>query len=279
MNKLYGVIGSPIAHSMSPLMHNDAFFHLKMNGYYHAFDVPEEKLQEAVQAFRLLKVAGFNVTIPHKVKIMEFLDEVDPEAQMIGAVNTVVNHEGRLIGYNTDGRGYLHSLLAVVTKPLTDSLILVIGAGGAARGVVAAIANDGAKEIMITNRTLQKAEIIKSNCHRLKSNINVCTLEEARQEIERYDIIINTTSIGMSPNTEEIPIEINNIKAGVILSDLIYNPLKTKWLTLGEQKGAIIHNGVGMFVNQGALAFEKWTRIKPDTERMKEIVLKQLGGK
>ena len=279
MNKLYGLLGHPVGHSMSPLMHNDAFKQLGMNGYYHAFDVPEDKLKEAVDALRLFNISGFNVTIPHKVTIMEFLDEIDEEALMIGAVNTVVNIEGRLIGYNTDGRGYLTSLLTKLNKPLKDSNVLVIGAGGAARGIVTVLANDGVSLLTIANRTIEKADEIKN--HYLKyreANINVLPLEEAQLNLAKYDIVINTTSIGMSPRVDEVPISIDHIKQTAVLSDLIYNPIETKLLQLGNKKGIITHNGVGMFVEQGALAFLKWTGKQPDTERMTKIVMQQLGG-
>lgn len=279
MNKLYGLLGHPVGHSMSPLMHNDAFKQLGMNGYYHAFDVPEDKLKEAVDALRLFNISGFNVTIPHKVTIMEFLDEIDEEALMIGAVNTVVNIEGRLIGYNTDGRGYLTSLLTKVNKPLKDSNVLVIGAGGAARGIVTALANDGVALLTIANRTIEKADEIKN--HYLKyreANINVLPVKEAQLNLAKYDIVINTTSIGMSPRIDEVPISIDHIKQTAVLSDLIYNPIETKLLQLGNKKGIITHNGVGMFVEQGALAFLKWTGKQPDTERMTKIVMQQLGG-
>lgn len=279
MNRLFGLLGHPVGHSMSPLMHNDAFKQLGINGYYHAFDVTEDQLKEAVEALRVLNISGFNVTIPHKVEIMKYLDGIDEEALMIGAVNTVVKMEGRLIGYNTDGRGYLTSLLKHLPKPLAESNVLVIGAGGAARGVVTAIANDGVASLTIANRTIEKAIQIKENYQRYReAKIATMSIQEAEVHLGNFDIIINTTSLGMSPNVEQIPISIENIKPTVVLSDLIYNPLKTKWLQLGEEKGAIIHNGVGMFVEQGALAFQKWTGLEPDTTRMTKIVLQQLGG-
>lgn len=278
MNKLYGLIGHPVGHSMSPLMHNDAFQQLGINGYYHAFDVSEESLKEAVTGFRVLGIQGFNVTIPHKVKIMEYLDEIDEEAKMAGAVNTVVNISGRFIGYNTDGRGYLKSLLKLIRFPLQQCNVLIIGAGGAARGVLAAMVNDGVTEITIANRTTSKAETLRDHISNNGCKIKIMSLMEAEQKAGDYDIIINTTSIGMIPNIEDVPMELTNVKQRAIISDLIYNPIKTKWLSQAEEKGLIIHNGIGMFVEQGALAFQKWTGQAPDTKRMTSIVNKQLGG-
>lgn len=280
MSKLYGLLGHPVGHSMSPLMHNDALQHLGINGFYQAFDVTENKLKEAVEAFRLLNISGFNVTIPHKVAIMEYLDEIDEEAMMIGAVNTVVNMEGRLIGYNTDGRGYLTSLLKVLTMPLQACHVLVIGAGGASRAVVTAIVNEGVERLTITNRTVEKAVEIKDNYLKFKQgNINVISLKDAEKTLGDYDIIINTTSIGMSPRVEDVPINIGLVKKTAVVSDLIYNPLQTRFLKVAEEKNVITHNGLGMFVEQGALSFQKWTGLNPDTSRMTNIVLKQLGGK
>jgi shikimate dehydrogenase len=255
------------------------FFQLGFPGHYHAFDISGDQLKETVAAIRVLNISGFNVTIPHKVAIIEFLDEIDEEAKIIGAVNTVINIDGRLIGYNTDGRGYMASLLKVLKKPLIESEVLVIGAGGAARAVVTALMNDGVGSMTIANRTVEKAKSIKENYLQYKrGNINILTPQEAETMIGNYDIIINTTSVGMSPNIDEVPMKVENIKKNVVLSDLIYNPISTKWLRLGEEKGAIIHNGVGMFVEQGALALIKWTGKTPDTEKMTQIVLKQLGG-
>jgi shikimate dehydrogenase len=279
MNKLYGLLGHPVRHSMSPLMHNDAFKQLGLDGYYHAFDVPEDKLKEAVAALKILNISGFNVTIPHKVTIMKYLDDIDEEAVMIGAVNTVVNIEGRLIGYNTDGRGYLTSLLTKLNKPLGNCNVLVVGAGGAARGVVTALANEGVALLSITNRTIEKALEIKENYLKYReAKLNVLSLEEAERDLALYDVVINTTSIGMSPNVDTVPLSIGNIKKTAVLSDLIYNPIQTKLLRLGEEKGLLTHNGLGMFVEQGALAFSMWTKQNPDTDRMTKIVLQQLGG-
>jgi shikimate dehydrogenase len=157
--------------------------------------------------------------------------------------------------------------------------VLVVGAGGAARGVVTALVNDGVALLTITNRTMEKANEIKENYQKYREgNINVLSLQEAQRDLAMYDIVINTTSIGMSPRVNEVPISIDHIKSTAVLSDLIYNPIQTKFLRLGEERNIITHNGVGMFVEQGALAFQKWTGQQPNTEKMTKIVLQQLGG-
>jgi shikimate dehydrogenase len=278
MGNLYGLIGYPIGHSMSPLMHNNEFSQLEMPHYYQAFNVEPSKLENAIKGMEALGISGLNVTIPHKVAVMDFLDVIDEEAVSIGAVNTIVNQDGKLIGYNTDGQGYLQSLLKITGQSLSEKRVLVIGAGGAARAIVTSIARHGVKTIDITNRTIEKAE--EMSTHALKFSFSKSlTLQQAEQALNEYDVVINTTSVGMSPNVDDIPLSLTNLKEGTILSDLIYNPLKTKWLTIGEEKGAVIDNGVSMFVGQGALAFERWTGAKPNQERMKKIVEETLGGR
>ncbi|RSK27923.1 shikimate dehydrogenase [Bacillus sp. HMF5848] len=277
MKKLYGVIGAPIAHSLSPVMHNDMFQALHIDAYYHAFKVEKHKLASAVEGLKALNVAGFNVTIPHKVAILPLLDEVDEVAQQIGAVNTVVNDAGRLIGYNTDGQGFFVGLRNLDTQILSKK-ILIIGAGGAARAIYITFAHLGATSIDICNRTIDNArEIIDSDSHRILSK--ALTIQEAEVALEQYDVIINTTSVGMHPNIDASPLSLHNLKLPSIVSDIIYNPFQTKLLREAKERGATVQNGIPMFIQQGALAFEKWTGHKPDTDRMAQVVIRALGGK
>ncbi|HWO97938.1 MAG TPA: shikimate dehydrogenase [Bacillus sp. (in: firmicutes)] len=281
MKKLYGVIGYPVGHSMSPIMHNDAFKRLNLESYYHAFEIVPDKFQTAIEGLKALDIEGFNVTIPYKVKIMEYLDEIDPLAKEIGAVNTVVNEKGRFIGYNTDGEGYVTSLLSALhKKDLTECAILIIGAGGAARAIYFTLATykQLPKQIDLCNRTPAKAEeLIAENPGPVVSNS--LSIEEAEAALEKYDVIINTTSVGMHPYTDMSPLQLNRLKKGALVSDIIYNPLETKLLKDAKSRGAMTHNGIGMFVMQGALAFEKWTNKRPDIEAMEEIILKKLQNK
>ncbi|HZG60592.1 MAG TPA: shikimate dehydrogenase [Anoxybacillus sp.] len=278
MKKLFGLIGCPVHHSMSPLMHNDAFKRTGIDAYYHAFHVEKEHLKDAVQGMRALGIAGFNVTIPHKTAIVPFLDDIDEMALQIGAVNTVVNENGRLIGYNTDGEGFVRALCEELNIELAGKRILLIGAGGAARGIYFSLARSKASCIDLCNRTVSKAEEL-INERTISVLSRAYSIHEAQQSLGNYDIIINTTSVGMYPNVEEIPLSLDNLKKGTVVSDIIYNPLETMLLKEAKRCGAITQNGVGMFVYQGALAFEKWTGIFPDTNRMKQIVIEQLGGK
>ncbi|MBA2869817.1 shikimate dehydrogenase [Anoxybacillus calidus] len=278
MRKLFGLIGCPVHHSMSPLMHNDAFTQTGIDAYYHAFHVEKEHLKDAVQGMKALGIAGFNVTIPHKTAIIPFLDEIDEIALQIGAVNTVVNENGRLIGYNTDGEGFVRALCEELNIELSGKRILLIGAGGAARGIYFSLANSKAACIDLCNRTVNKAEEL-INERTISVLSRAYSIHEAQHLLGNYDIIINTTSVGMYPNVEEIPLSLANLKKGTVVSDIIYNPLETLLLKEAKRCGAITQNGLGMFVYQGALAFEKWTGIFPDINRMKQIVIQQLGGK
>lgn len=277
MGKIFGLLGHPVGHSMSPVMHNDQFTFLGLDCNYHAFDVLPDELENAVKGIKALGISGFNVTIPHKVEIMKFLDEIDDEAMQIGAVNTVVNRNGKLYGYNTDGKGFAVSLENKAGKDFLSKKMLIIGAGGAARGIFVTMARMGAIAIDFTNRTIEKAEqLISENPYPIQSNAR--SIKEAEEHLHEYQIIINTTSVGMSPKIEDLPLQLTNMKPGTILSDIIYNPIETKWLKAGKALGAVTQNGVGMFVGQGALAFEMWTNKKPDFNRMEQIVMKQLGG-
>lgn len=279
MGNLYGLIGHPVSHSLSPLMHNDAFLKMGISAHYESFDVLPADLGEAIKGMKALGVAGFNITVPHKVAAIDHLDEIDEEAERIGAVNTVVNRNGCLIGTNTDGKGYLQSLVDNVGKDLSHKRILILGAGGAARGVAITLDRYGVRQLDIANRTFEKADkLIEEGVHH-SGFAKPMTFDEAAKDLGNYDIVINTTPIGMFPNTDDMPLPLERLNRGTVLSDLIYNPLRTKWLKEGNGKGALALDGVGMFVAQGALAFELWTGMRPDREQMRQTVLNQLGEK
>lgn len=277
MKTLYGVIGNPIGHSMSPLMHNDAFQEKGIDSHYQPFLVKSEDIEKAVKALKVLDVQGFNVTIPHKRAIMPLLDEVDPLAEAIGAVNTVVRKGDRFIGFNTDGMGFIRSLEESCPFPLDNKAVLIIGAGGAARAIFYSMAASGIKNIDICNRTPEKGEDIIKDCPFPCTSASL-SLQQAEQSMELYDIIVQTTSVGMHPETNAMPLNVTRIKEGAFISDIIYNPLETKIMKTFRALGGKGDNGIGMFVHQGALAFELWTGIIPDSDRMRNIVQQQLGG-
>ena len=277
MKQIYGVMGDPIAHSMSPDIHNDAFGTEKIEAVYHHFHVTPENLEDAVRGLKAIGASGFNVTVPHKTAIMPFLDEIDELAEAIGAVNTVVNKNGRFIGYNTDGRGFFKSLCDELSGDLTAKKTLVVGAGGAARAIYFTLVKEGVKHVDIANRTVERARELISDCPYDKES-NALSIAKAEESLSQYDLIIQTTSIGMSPKVDQTPLKLDGLKPDAFVSDIIYNPLQTKILREAKGKGAKTQNGLGMFVNQAAIAFEIWTGAMPDTARMTDIVLSKLGG-
>ena len=262
---------------MSPVMHNDLFRFYEIDAHYQALHVKKEDLQHAVLGLKAIQISGFNVTVPHKVDILPMLDRLDPLAEAIGAVNTVVNEDGELVGYNTDGEGSVKGIMNIIPD-LSDQRILIVGAGGAARAIYFTLASMGIKNIDMTNRTSEKAsELIEQCPYPVYSQVLV--REEAEEQLGQYDIIIQTTSIGMAPDIVCQPLSLHNLKENSFVSDIIYNPLETSFLRSAREKGARTQNGIDMFVLQGALAFKKWTNILPNQDRMEKLVLKQLGGK
>ncbi|HET6872005.1 MAG TPA: shikimate dehydrogenase [Sporolactobacillaceae bacterium] len=265
---LLGVIGDPIEHSLSPLMHQRWYEQLGLPHHYHAFHLTKEGLENGIKGFKALNIKGFNVTIPHKVGILSLLDEIDEEAQALGAVNTVVNQNGHLKGFNTDGRGLVSALNETWPDLLKGAKVLILGAGGASKGVALTLAKEEVAELAIANRTFEAALALSEDCRAFTSS-KALKLKEAETQLADYTMVINTTPIGMAPKWEtQLPISLENLREGTYCVDLIYNPLKTKWLTLAEEKGALTMNGLPMLVHQGALAFEHWFKIKPETKTM-----------
>ncbi|MCD7033022.1 shikimate dehydrogenase [Metabacillus sp. GX 13764] len=277
MTDLYGLIGFPVSHSMSPAIHNEALQDLQLDAHYHAFKVEEGQLEAAVNGLKAIGIKGFNVTVPYKEAIIPYLDEVEETASAIGAVNTVVHSEGRLIGYNTDGKGFYSSLKPLMTKKPEEAKMLIIGAGGAARAIYFSMATVGCLAIDICNRTPSKAEKLIEECP-AKPISKALSLAQAEADLAGYDMIIQTTSIGMHPDTDSVPISLEKAGTDAIVCDIVYNPLKTAFLQQAEQKGCRTLNGAGMLAYQAALAFEYWTGIHPDAEKMKTTVIKKLGG-
>lgn len=271
---MYGVFGDPVKHSKSPLMLNRAFQEMGINAAYTAFHVTPDKLEAAVQGIRALGFGGVNVTIPHKLDVMKYLDDIDESARLIGAVNTIVNRDGKLIGYNTDGIGYVRSLKEETGFNIEGSKLLLIGAGGAARGVAYALAKESPSTIYIVNRSKERAEQLSNDIGRMVQCVSV-DLSELSQ-IPQVDFMVNTTSVGMFPQIDDVPIEPTWMKRWIgshtVVSDLVYNPLQTRFLKEAAQCGATTHSGLGMFVYQGAYAFEYWTGQNAPVAVMRSIV-------
>lgn len=275
MKKWYAVIGDPIAQSMSPAMHDTWFDENGMDASYIPLHVREEHLEQAVNSLRALGCSGWNVTVPHKSNILPFLDEIDASAKIMNAVNTVRRLEdGRLVGSNTDGRGFVRSLEEVYGERAKGKEVLMIGAGGAARGIAFALQEQGYGPLVFTNRTTARAEQLAAEIE----GAAVYSLEEAEQQLGKFGLIVQTTSVGMNFAQEGMPLNPANISAGAIAADIIYNPLETEFLRSAKEQGAQTLNGVGMFVHQGALAFEAWTGKIPNTEKMVETITNRVGG-
>lgn len=286
-SKLFGIYAHPVHHSMSPLMHNTAFSYLELPYYYQAFDIPPEAIEQAIEAMRILHIGGVNVSIPLKEKVLPLLDEVDAEARLIGAVNTIVREEnGLLKGYNTDGAGYVQSLIAETGIVLSSTTALIFGAGGAAKGIAVYLLKQGCSRIFVSNRNQEKAiklvrqleAYIAENT--LLGKVEALPWESVEEKLPAFSLLINTTPVGMWPKVEETPIQLELLAQNTIVSDIVYNPLKTAFLAEAERKGAKIHTGLGMFIYQGALAFELFTGQKAPIKQMKEAVLNHLqqGG-
>lgn len=277
MKKLYGVIGDPIAHSLSPAMHNKELKELGINAYYHPFHILKQDLKTAIEGMKVIGVNGFNITVPHKAAIIPLLDKIDPLAKAIGAVNTVVKEEGQFVGYNTDGVGFVESLKEDWKEDLTNDKTLIIGAGGAAKAIYYTLLSMGVQQVDICNRTIQKAEALIA-AQPYDANSKALSLEEAESNMGDYSLVIQTTSIGMDPDIAQSPLSLKNLKPAAFVSDIIYNPRETKFLKQAVEQGAKTQNGLGMLVYQGALAFEKWTNKKPEVRRMKQTISNYLGG-
>ncbi|MFC3748281.1 shikimate dehydrogenase [Paenibacillus sp. GCM10012306] len=275
---LLGVMGDPIGHSKSPLMHSAALNAMGISGAYVPLHVKPENLGEAVHAIRTLGFRGVNITIPHKVAVMEYLDRLDESALAIGAVNTIVNDDGVLTGYNTDGIGYVRSLKAEAIPDLSGTRIMVIGAGGAARGIVAALLQESPASIIIANRTADKAQELAAEWRQSGSLAGI-SLDEMTEHLKDIDVLINTTSVGMYPHIDGLPVNPALLPPGIVVSDLIYNPLHTRLLTESLERGCIIHGGLGMFVYQGAYALEYWTGQAAPVDIMRQIIEESLGGR
>lgn len=270
--KLMGVLGDPIEHSFSPFMHNSVYKHLGLDYAYLALKVEKENLGVAVEGLRALGFIGANVTIPHKENIMQFLREVSKEAQLIGAVNTLILTKDGFKGDNTDGKGFLKSLSKEAFDP-TGKKAIIIGAGGAARAVAVSLALKGASQVDIINRTREKAEKIgriindkigvKSNLYNYEDNLDLIFKEAS--------LIVNTTSLGMHPQTDKMPpLKLDLFSSHHFVVDLIYNPAETKFLKMAREKNCKTLNGLGMLIYQGEYSFKMWA---PDVEvDFKEIL-------
>ena len=270
--KLCCLIGNPVEHSISPLIHNFLAKKMNINLVYTAFKVEDELLGQAVTGAKALGVLGMNVTVPHKCNVMEYLDEIDGIAAKIGAVNTVVTTQNGYKGYNTDILGLRRQLVeeGIVIK---GREVIIIGAGGASRAITYLCANEGAKKIWLLNRNLPNAQALANEVNQSYTDV-VCplTLDEYVKIPKGKYPVIQTTSVGMYPNTDKAAIEDREfyelVEAGV---DIIFNPFETKFMKLCKDSNAKAFNGLKMLLYQGVAAFELWNGVKVSEELSKEV--------
>lgn len=272
--KLVILLGNPLGHSVSPAMHNRVFDKLGMDYCYMPVEVTKKNLKRVFSGLKAMNVAGFNVTIPHKIAIMEYLDELDPLAATIGAVNTIcVNSDGKTTGYNTDGEGFMRSLEDEAKISVTGKRVFLLGCGGGARAIAMTLAFHGAEKIYLHNRTVAKAEGLSEE---INDKIRPCTevvtsLKDQKEALENCSILINSTSLGMHPHDDVLPIDESLISPHLIVADIVYNPLMTKLLRTARDKGCAIVPGLGMLIYQGAAAFKLFTDVEPLVEEMSEV--------
>jgi shikimate dehydrogenase len=277
--KVCAIIGDPVEHTMSPPMHNAAYKELGLDFIYLPFLVKKEQLKQAVAGLRALNVRGFNVTMPHKVSIIPLLDKLDPLAEKIGAVNTVVNDNGLLSGHNTDGLGVLNALLEKKVNP-EGKKVVIIGAGGASRAISYVLARQGA-QLTILNRKqeLDWADNIAASIRQdLGADVKAVELgfKQLKSALAGADILVHATSVGMSPDTANslVPAELFNKNLTVF--DVIYNPMKTKLLQDAEAAGCRTIGGLDMLVWQGVLCFKYWTGQAATHETMRQAAVEML---
>jgi shikimate dehydrogenase len=275
--KVCGVIGNPIEHTLSPIMHNAAFEALKLDYVFLAFKVEVAEVGNAIDGMRALGIHGLNVTMPHKNAVIKFLDELDPTAKTVASANTILNKDGKLFGFNTDGVGALNALEqnGVVVK---GKKILLLGGGGAAKAIAYTLSQE-AEELVILNRTpkpvTELANLLKQRFNK-RISADAFTPKTVKANLDKADVLINATSIGMEPNVGQTSVTPEWLRSDLAVMDIVYNPLETKLAKDAKAAGAKVVSGVEMLIYQGAASFEIWTACKAPVEVMRKAALNHL---
>ena len=275
--KLTGFFAKPASHSLSPLMHNLAFSHWGIDAVYLAFEVDQTNLRQAVESIRTLDMLGVNVSMPNKTAVLAYLDQLSPEAELIGAVNTIVHQEQRLIGYNTDGMGFVRSVNET-GHPIKNQKIVVLGAGGAAKAIVVQMALEGAQEITIYKRLnatfLPLKEYFVKVSEKTGCPIRLHDYADESQlalDLSQANLLINETDIGMGSKKDQLPIaDVKLLHSQLAVFDLIYSPSETRLIQEAKKMGIKAYNGLGMLIHQGAIAFELWTHREMPVQNIRE---------
>ncbi|MEE1498334.1 MAG: shikimate dehydrogenase [Enterococcus hirae] len=275
--KLTGFFAKPASHSLSPLMHNLAFSHWGIDAVYLAFEVDQTNLRQAVESIRTLDMLGVNVSMPNKTAVLAYLDQLSPEAELIGAVNTIVHQEQRLIGYNTDGMGFVRSVNET-GHPIKNQKIVVLGAGGAAKAIVVQMALEVAQEITIYKRLnatfLPLKEYFVKVSEKTGCPIRLHDYADESQlalDLSQANLLINATDIGMGSKKDQLPIaDVKLLHSQLAVFDLIYSPSETRLIQEAKKMGIKAYNGLGMLIHQGAIAFELWTHREMPVQNIRE---------
>ena len=273
-----GIMGDPVEHSLSPPMHNAAFQKLKLDYVYVPFHVKRENLASAIQGARNMGIKGLNLTIPHKIEVINYLDELDEVAELIGAVNTVKFTEINAVGYNTDGVGAVKAIEEVT--PVKGKKIIILGAGGAARAISFQLLLSGVGEVLIANRTLEKACNLRDDLKEtFTASVDCLGLDnKLTLELTDADVLINTTPVGMHPHQDDEPVVTNDMMhSDLVVNDIVYNPLVTGLLREAGKADARIVQGTKMLIYQGLEAFRIWTGITPPVEVFEAALMRELG--
>ncbi len=299
--KLTGFFAKPASHSLSPLMHNLAFSHWGIDAVYLAFEVDQTNLRQAVKSIRTLDMLGVNVSMPNKTAVLAYLDQLSPEAELIGAVNTIVHQEQRLIGYNTDGMGFVRSVNET-GHPIKNQKIVVLGAGGAAKAIVVQMALEGAQEITIYKRlnatflplkeyfakvsektgcpirlhdyadeSQLALDLSQANLLINATDIGMGSKSQLALDLSQANLLINATDIGMGSKKDQLPIaDVKLLHSQLAVFDLIYSPSETRLIQEAKKMGIKAYNGLGMLIHQGAIAFELWTHREMPVQNIRE---------
>jgi shikimate dehydrogenase len=273
--KLISLLGYPLKQTFAPRMFNETFKKLNMDYFYFPIEVENDKLEAVVNGIRCMNYAGFNVTKPNKIKILEYLDELDGLAEKIGSVNVVVIKEGRLKGYNTDGIGFVQALLDETGMDLSRNTFFIFGAGGASRALSATLADQGAKKLYIIDKIDQASKSVVNDINR---KIRVCAefiaFDNApvQELLQKSDVLVNASGVGMYPHLENTPVGKKFLFKDLLVYDITYNPLKTRLLLDAEEIGCKTMNGIGMVINQGIKGFALMTGMPEPAEIMKDAM-------
>lgn len=287
--KLGAIIGTDIGHSKSPAMMNAAYEKLGLDAYYYPMNIREEDFGDVIRGISKMNYMGLTITIPYKLEVMKYLDEIDRTAEIIGAVNTIKITEGKMKGFNTDGEGFVRGLEADKGVNVAESTFVVVGAGGVSRAIMTVLASRKAaaddagrepgipaceKKIYLANRTMKRAEEL---CDKLNKLVCDCCVpvpldETLAQYIDKADVLVNATNVGMPPQQDMTPVDTAMLHSGMLVADVIYNPRKTKLLEAAEAMGCDIVNGQSLLLHQGKMAFNIWTGLEAPGDDMFKAV-------